>query len=62
MTIYFNNSVILQAGFDVFKAITVNVEGPLEPYNFTWYLEDADFIFQGSQTKEFKLNIDWLDT
>jgi hypothetical protein len=45
VSIFFNNSVILQAGFDIFKAITVNVAGPLAPYNFTWYLEDADFIF-----------------
>eukprot|EP00347_Sterkiella_histriomuscorum_P005840 403355069 len=62
VSIYFNNSVVLQSGFDIFKAIEVNVVGPLAPYNFTWYLKDADFIFNGVQTKEFKLMIDYLDT
>ena len=62
VTIYFNNSVILQAGFDIHKAISVEVTGPLAPYNFSWYLKDADFIFNKVQTKEFTIMIDWLDT
>jgi cysteine-rich repeat protein len=62
VTIYFNNSVILQSGFDIYKGITVKVDGPLAPYNFSWYLEDANFIFEGVKTNQFKLNIDYLDS
>ena len=61
-TIFFNNSVILQSGFDIYKAIEVDVDGPLAPYNYSWYLANANFHFEGLQTDRFEIIIDYLDS
>ena len=59
LTIYFNNSVILTGEFDIYKAITVSIEGPYKPYNMDWYLENSDAYYSGVPTKEFALVMDF---
>lgn len=61
-TIYFNNSIILQSGFDIYSALDVSIDGPLEPYNFTWYLSNANFIMNSIKTDRFEFVIDYLDS
>jgi len=46
ITIKFNTDIIVQEGFDIYNAIFLEVEGPLAPYNMTWYLVGSDFIFE----------------
>jgi len=62
VTLFFNNSIVLQDGFDIYKAIEVSVTGPMEPYNFSWYLNNSDYYFAGIGTEYFKIDLDFLDT
>ena len=62
VSIHFNNSIILQPGYDIYNAISIDVTGPLEPYNMSWYLEDADPIFQMNPVDKFVLQMQWFDT
>jgi hypothetical protein len=62
VTINFNNSVVLQNGFDIYSALTINVDGPLAPYNMSWYLQDANSFFAGVGSNSFNLMLDWMDS
>lgn len=60
--IYFNTSIVLLPGFDIYEAIKIDVSGPLKPYNLSWYLVNSDSYFTGIAFDEFKIALDWLDT
>lgn len=55
ITIGFNNSIVVQKGFDIYSAIQISVEGPIGPYNVSWYLLKSELIFNGMLTDEFNL-------
>lgn len=60
--IQFNTNIIVQDGFDIYNALFLEVEGPLAPYNMTWYLEDSDFIFDNQPIDNFVLQMNFLDS
>ena len=64
VTILLNNTVVLDPSyiFDLYKAITVDISGPLAPYNYTWKLENLNLLFQGLQTNQFQIDFNLQDT
>lgn len=61
VSIYFNNSVVLTGEFDIFKALSVTVTGPYEPYYMDWFLEFSDSYFKGVPADEFAIVMDFKD-
>lgn len=64
VTIMLNNTVILDPSymFDLYKAITVDISGPLAPYNYTWQVENLNLLYQGLETDSFKIDLNYQDT
>ncbi len=62
VVIRFNNSIVLQPGFDIYAAISVDVYGPMVPYNMSWYLYNSDAWFDGVGTDNFEILLNWMET